>query len=144
MFFDVILVTIDGTFFVTLLMAIINIKQQADGVIEVNSSFVWSVIAVTIYAVELITVPIFLALNYKYLDEKPWLKKRCGYLFESINYKIRGASTLAYPILYQLRFVLLVFTILFLQGYLVVQCLLVSTSSIILLAFLGFKRPSTD
>ena len=47
-FFNVILTTIDGTFFVTLLMAMINIKQQATGVIEVNSSFVWSVIAVVI------------------------------------------------------------------------------------------------
>jgi len=53
-----------------------------------------------------------------------------------------GAWTLAYYVLKQIRSVLLVFTILFMQEYVVIQCLLVSVSSIILMAFVGYNRPS--
>ena len=49
---------------------------------------------------------------------------------------------MAHPILFKLRFILLVFTILYLQEYLVVQCLIVSTSSIAVMANLGFNKPS--
>ena len=144
MFFNVILTTIDGTFFVTLMQAMINIKQQATGVVEVNSSYVLSIIAVAILAVELISITIFLAVYHKRLDDNQRLKKRCGYIFEQQNYRVRGAIALANPILYKLRFVLLVFTILFLQEYLVVQCLIVSVSSIAVMVNLGFNKPSTD
>lgn len=51
MLFNAILATIDGTFFVTLLMAVINIKQQANQVIDYNSSYVWSVWTMAIFAV---------------------------------------------------------------------------------------------
>ena len=51
---------------------------------------------------------------------------------------------MAHLVLFQLRFVLLVFTILFLQEYLIIQCLLVSASSIALLVFMGFIKPRTD
>lgn len=80
-FFNVILTTIDGTLFVTLLMAMINIKQHGEGVIDYNSSFVYSVLAVTIIAAELVSITIFLAVYYKHLDVNPRLKRRCGYIF---------------------------------------------------------------
>ena len=97
-----------------------------------------------IFAVELISIPIFLAVNSKHLDKKPRLKRRCGYIFDEQNFRTQGAFALAYPILFQLRFVLLVFTFLYLQDYLVAQCLLVSASSIALLIYLGFKKPRTN
>ena len=51
---------------------------------------------------------------------------------------------MAYPILHQMKLVVLVFTILFLQDYLVVQCLLVSVTSIASMAFLGYHKPSIN
>ena len=93
---------------------------------------------------ELISVSIFLAVNYKHLDDKPKLKRRCGYIFEEQNYKTRGSLALAYPVFIQLRFVLLVFTLLYLQDYLVVQCILVNASSIALMVYLGFVKPKID
>ena len=98
-FFNVILTTIDATFFVTLMQAMINIKQQATGVVEINSSYVWSVIAVAIFAVELISVTIFLAVYHQHLDDDPRLKRRCGYIFEEKNYRGRGTIALAQPVL---------------------------------------------
>ena len=98
-FFNVILTSIDGIFFVTLMMAISNIKQQATGVVEVNSSYVWSVIAVAIFAVELISVTIFLAVYHKHLDDDPRLKRRCGFIFEGQNFRVGGIIALAQPIL---------------------------------------------
>ena len=144
MFFNVILTSIDGTFFVTLMMAMINIKQQATGAVDYNSSYVWSVWTVIIFVVELISITIFLAANRKHLDKKPRLKRRCSYIFKGQNFRNQGALALAHPILLQLRFVLLVFTILFLQEYFIVQCLLVNASSIALLIYLGFIKPRTN
>ena len=143
-FFNVILTTIDGTFLVILLMAAINIKQYASGVIEINSSLFWSVWAVAVFTAELILVSIFLFTNRTRLDDDPRLKKRCGYVFEGMNYKIRGSKALAYFTMYQVRFVLLVFVILFMQNSLVIQCICISLSSIILMAFLGFNKPYSD
>ena len=125
-------------------MALVNIKQYANGVIEVNSSLIWSVWAVAVFTAELILVSIFLFTNRNRLDDDSRLKKRCGYVFEGKNYKIRGSKALAYFIMYQVRFVLLVFVILFLQNYLVVQCICISLSSILLMAFLGFNKPYSD
>ena len=67
-FFSVILTSIDGTFFVILMMAMINIKQQATGAVDYNSSYVWSVWTVAIFVVELISVAVFLVVNSKRLD----------------------------------------------------------------------------
>ena len=58
-------------------------------------------------------MPIFFIKRHKGLDEEK-NKNRCGYIYEDLNYKIRGAFALCYPLIYQLRFVVLVFTVLYL------------------------------
>ena len=63
-------------------------------------------------------MPIFFIKRHKGLDEER-NKKRCGYIYEDLNYKIRGAFALSYPIVYQLRFVVLVFIVLYLEDVLV-------------------------
>jgi hypothetical protein len=140
----VILTTLDGTFLVIFLMALINIDQAAKERVELNSSFIWSIWALTAYLTELIAVPTFLFCHYKNLDKSKRLKRRCGYMFQDQNYRIRGPFALAYPILCQLRFVLLAFLVVFLKKYLIVQCICVNLSSIGLMAVLGLYRPFSE
>lgn len=71
-------------------------------------------------------------------------KKRCDYIYGDLNFRIRGGWALAYPILYQLRFCWLVFLILFLGDYLVLQVLLIELSTIYLMATLGSAHPYAD
>ena len=44
-------------------------------------------------------MPIFFIKRHKGLDEEK-NKNRCGYIYEDLNYKIRGAFALCYPLIY--------------------------------------------
>ena len=46
-------------------------------------------------------------------------KKTCGYVYEDLNFKKEGWGALSYPLLYTMRFVLLVYTTLYMRDFLV-------------------------
>lgn len=86
------------------MIATINLRREAmdeDDSIEMNSSYWFSVAALIICLLEVVLVSIYLKYHFmnKTLDKES-TKDRCGYIFEELNYKIRGGWTLAYPILY--------------------------------------------
>ena len=139
-FFNGILTFIDGTFLVLVFMAIINLQKEHQGIAEKNSSYWFALFGLIICAAELILVPIFFIVKFKKLDEER-NKARCGYIYADLNYKIRGVLTLTYPILYQLRFVVIVLAALFMHEFLVFQVLLVTLSTILIMALLGGAHP---
>ena len=61
---------------------------------------------------EPIAVLIFMIRNYKSLDTDKH-KKRCGFIYQELNYKVRGAKALSSPILYQLRLLVLAYVLLY-------------------------------
>ena len=69
------------------------------------------------------------------------MKNRCGYLFKSLNFRIRGSWTLVYPVIYQVRLALLAFTTVLMQDYLVMQTMSVILSSILITSVLGRVHP---
>ena len=89
---------------------------------------------------EVFAVTIYLILRRNKLDSEA-SKNRCGYIFEELNHKIRGAWALSYPIFYQVRFVILAICTIYWGKFLVVQVMVVALSSIFLSAILGFVRP---
>ena len=93
-----------------------------------------------ILTVELLGISVYLRRNRKRLDEES-TKNRCGYIFEELNYKIRGGWTLSYPILYQMRFVVLAVSAVILSDYLVLQVMGICLSSILITAVLGSAHP---
>ena len=98
-FFNSLITFIDSTFLVFLVTGMENVKQAMDGDVPYNYSFWMATIALAICAIEFFAISIFLRCYQKRLDEdKP--KKRCGYIYEGLNYKIRGGWALLYPILY--------------------------------------------
>lgn len=90
--------------------------------------------------IEMVGVTYFLCTRFKHLDEEK-NKRRCGYIYEDLNYRVRGRWALTYPVLYQLRFGLLVIALLFLNNFLVFQVLIVSLSTIFIMTVIGFARP---
>ena len=62
-------------------------------------------------------------------------------MYEDLNYKIRGGWTLLYPVLYQMRFMILISLILYMQDYLVVQIMVITLVTIAIMALLGYKHP---
>lgn len=67
--------------------------------------------------------------------------KRCGYIYEDLNWKIRGWTALLYPIMYQLRFVILIAVVIYLNEYLVFQVLIIILSTILIMTNLGAAHP---
>ena len=124
-FWNGILTTTDGTFLLLVLAAMINVQKQYQGEVDKDSSYYFSIIALFICGLELISVPIFFATRGRKGLMKEKNKKRCSYIYGDLNYRIRGKWALAYPILYQIRFCWLTFLILFLADYLVLQFLLI-------------------
>lgn len=100
-FFNGILTFIDGTLVVILIMGLINTKMVSQGNIEADSSYFFSVLFLIACAAEMILFPIFVLVRFRQgtLDDKK-NKKRCGYAYEELNYKIRGGTTLLYPVMY--------------------------------------------
>ena len=69
---------------------------------------------------------------------------RCGYVYENLNYKIHGRAALMYPIIYQVRFAVLVWLALFMQEYMAVQILIFSLMTILTMTVLGTVHPFKD
>ena len=138
--FNSLLAFIDGTFLLIVMGAAINIKLVSDGQLSANFSFYVSIFGLTICILELISTAIFLKVNIATLGEQRRIN-RCGYLYEGLNYVIRGGMALTYPILYQLRLLLLVYTIIYAKSCMVLQALLVTLSSIFIAFVLGTAHP---
>lgn len=99
-FFNPILAFIDGTFFMLVFMAMINVKEEyTKENVEKNSSYYCSLISLAVCFLELLCVPIYLCCNYEHLDDEK-TKKRCGYAYVQLNYKHRGCWALSYPLFY--------------------------------------------
>jgi len=98
-FFNALLAFIDSTFLVIILPALLNLREVYYGHLEMDKSFIFSVIYLFVLVIEVVGVSIYLRCKRKQLDnEAP--RKRCGYVFADLNYKIRGGWALTYPILY--------------------------------------------
>ena len=141
-FFNSILTFIDGTFLAIVLMAAINIKASAEGKVPYDASFTISVISLLVCVGELVAITVFLKLTHKrgkLRDKKS--KKRCGYVYTNLNYKVWGGWALTYPVLYQVRFLILIYAVIYLQDYLDVQALLMSLSTIFVIAVVGMHHP---
>ncbi len=117
--FNPCLAFIDGTFLILFIMAAINVQHIVNHDSEMNASFYAAVLTLAICSIEIVSISIWLACNYKRLDTRK-SKRRCGYIYQDLNYKVRGAWPLAYPVVYQLRQVLFTCLVLFLNEYFVI------------------------
>ena len=92
--------------------------------------------------IEIVAVSLFLRRIFKRNElNQERHKNRCGYVYEELNHKNRGGWALTYPIFYQLRFLVLIFTVIFVENKTVVQVMMVSMSTIFIIALLGNVRP---
>ena len=84
----------------------------------INASFFASIFGLVICLSTLFFTAVFLRRNKASLDQKE-KKKRCGYVYEELKHQVNanGLKGLIYPIVYQLRFVVLTYTILYLPEY---------------------------
>ena len=139
-FFNSILTVIDSIFILIVMTAAINVKLVTEGDLPINSSFYASIFGLGVCFIELISVSIFLRVNISSLDENR-RTRRCGYIYEGLNFKIRGGKALVYPLLYQLRFLILVYTVLYLQEYMVAEVLLITQVTIFMISVLGTVHP---
>ena len=70
-------------------------------------------------------------------------KKRCGYIYQELNYRVRGGWALLYPIVYKLRFIVMVFATLFISEQTVYSILLINLMTLLIMALLGNQHPLT-
>ena len=99
-FWNGVLTVIDASFLVFIITAMINVyKASVEKTVPKDIYYVLSIVCLVVCLVEILACSIFLKLQIKHLDEEKNLK-RCGYLYEELNYRIRGAWALSYPILY--------------------------------------------
>ena len=139
-FCNSILTLIDVSFLMIFMMALINVQQYQMGIVEQNISYWLSVACLTGCAIEMVAVPLFLWRNYDVLDSER-VRGRCGYIYQKLNYRVRGAKALLSPIFYQCRLIVLVFAVLYYSDNILVQLQLIQYSSFSLLAMLGYFRP---
>ncbi len=102
------------------MMALINVQQYQMGIVEQNISYWLSVVCLTCCAIEMVAVPLFLWNKYDELDSER-VRSRCGYIYENLNYHVRGAKALVSPIFYQCRLVILVVAVLYSSDNILVQ-----------------------
>ena len=131
----------DATFLVVAIMAIINIREWINGFVEINASFWMSVVVFAACISWIVGVLFFIYPKDKQELQKSTNKKKCGYVYKDLEYKLEGKWALAYPILSQSRLLLLAFTTIYLRQVVVVQVLLIFVSSVVLMSLLGFVRP---
>ena len=119
-------------------MAAINIKNKREGNIDGDFSYGLSIILLMTCFANLVIVPVVILCLHKRgeLDTER-RQKRCGFAYEDLNYEIRGYWALLYPFFQNLRFVLLVYVTLYMEDYLVVQLILMSLSTIFIMAVLS-------
>ena len=141
-FFNSILLVLDGIFSLVFIMSTINIKEGLEGHAVINSSFWISCLGLFICVFEMIALSIFFKVKGKQLSEEKY-KKRCGYVYEELAYEARGLVVLQHPIVYQLRFVALVVAALFVE-YTIIQVLIVNLTTIYVIVVLGIFEPYKD
>ena len=91
--------------------------------------------------IEILAVSIYFKVRFGKLDREK-SKKRCGYIYEELKYSRQyGGYPLAYPILYQARFLILTTIILFASNYRVTQTVTIAASGIIIITLIGVFRP---
>ena len=67
--------------------------------------------------IEIVCVSIYFKRNYKNLGKEK-SKNRCGYIYEQLKYdRPGGGYSLSYSMLYQLRFLILTFVVLFMHEF---------------------------
>lgn len=144
-FFNQLIAFIDSTFFVVAITGMLNAREVYYGALEVDTSFMLSIAAMLTCLIELVAITVFLRHFFKKdeLDE-PGPKRRCGFIYQDLNYKIRGGWTLFYPIFYQVRFALIAGSAVLLGNYLVVQVMIVVISTIIVMGNLGLMHPNRE
>ena len=69
--------------------------------------------------------------------------KRCGYIYQELNYRVRGGWALLYPIIYKFRFIVMVFATLFISEQTVYSILLINLMTLLIMALLGNMHPLT-
>ena len=142
-FFNSIITFIDSTFLVIFLIGLLHVREVKLGHLEVDNSFWFALSALIVCTLELLLISIFLKCFKGRLDED-WAKRRCGSIYEDLNYRIRGGWALTYPIFYQLRFLALALIVIFMSEYLVFQVLTVILSTVMIVAVLGMAHPFSD
>ena len=112
---------------------------MADGVVDPEASFCFAILTAVVCAAQIVGVTIFLLCNYKKLSlDKS--KRRCGYFYEELNYE-NGRATAMFMIVYQMRFLVMAFVIIFMGDYRVIQVLIVSLATISVATTLGTLHP---
>ena len=122
-------------------VASINIKNKREGNIEGDLSYGLSIFLLLICFANMVIVPIVIICFHRRgeLDTER-RQRRCGFAYLDLNYKIRGYWALLYPFFQNLRFVILVYVTLYMEDYLICQLILMSLSTIFIMAVLS-NRP---
>lgn len=104
----------DGIFLVILITGAVNVQKAADETVETNVSY-WGAVA----GLGTLGLAFFATIGYLVWKRKKLAdartRKRCGYQYEHLRFELNGAWTLMYPIIYTLRFIILVYTVLYLK-----------------------------
>ena len=125
-----------------ILCGTINMKETLKGNAPWSLSFWCAFIGTILCFVEFFGLIIFFRRNQSKLHQEKYLKK-CGYTYEALNFRIRGGWALVYPVLYQFRFIVMVFAIMFINEYTVYSMLLINIITIFVMNLLGSKHPLT-
>ena len=125
-----------------ILCGTISIKDTVQGKIPVSLSFYFAVGAMVICACEFFGIIIFFKSKRWQLNEEKNIK-RCGYIYQELNYRVRGGWALLYPIIYKFRFIVMVFATLFISEQTVYSILLINLMTLLIMALLGNMHPLT-
>jgi len=106
---------LDGSLFIILISAFINISEPD---VKHNSSYYISCVAIGICFVYLLGLPLLLLSIRNRLNEGQW-KERFGYIYEELNHKSRGLWVLTFPIAFAARIWVISVAIIYLQEYLI-------------------------
>ena len=140
-FWNQLLALIDGTFLVIIIMAVINVREQINGHVEANISYWMSMIVIAGCLLEMLSVSFFLCNNFEKKLNEETNKSKCGYIYEELQYHIWGGWTLFYPIMSQMRLLLIAYVTIYLMDVMVLQTLLIAISTVVVLALVGFVHP---
>ena len=135
--FNSTLATLDALFLVMIFSSMVNIQneEKAGGY---DVSYVLSIYVFVGCMKYLILISTYFCRFKNELNEERH-RSRCGYIYENLNLE-NGGWALAYPILYQLRFVLIVFLFLNLK-YVVLQILPFMLYTVFILVVVGTVHP---
>ena len=113
-FFNGLLAFIDGSFLILFTMSLINIIKAKNGDVGYDISFFFAIFVLFLQFGQLVTLTVFFCKNKAHLEEKRHLD-RIGFVYQELNFKVRGAWALAFPILKQIRLIVLVLLLAFIR-----------------------------